>query len=130
LKHFNKLLHCLFYLLMAGCAWRLLPHDFPPWQTVYSYFREWKHDQTWLHINDQLREWVRLSDAREASPSAGSLDSQSVKTGALNADGIGYDASKKIKGRKRHQLVDTLGLLMLVVVTAANVTDDDGARAL
>ncbi len=126
----REVINAIFYLLMAGCAWRLLPHDLPPWQTVYSYFRDWKRDQTWLEVNDHLREWVRLTDAREASPSAASLDSQSVKTGGLIADQIGFDAGKNVKGRKRHQLVDTLGLVILVVVTAASVTDYDGARLL
>ncbi len=79
-------------------------------------------------INDQLRVWIRVSEARFPSPSAASLDSQSIKTGGLLADEIGYDGAKNIKGRKRHQLVDTLGLLILVVVTAANVTEYDGAR--
>jgi len=125
----RDIINALFYILSAGCAWRLLPHDLPPWQTVYYYFRIWNQDQTWLVINDQLREWIRISELRATSPSAASLDSQSVKTGGLIEDDIGYDGAKKIKGRKRHQIVDTLGLLILVVVTAASVTEYDGARA-
>ena len=125
----RDIINALFYILSAGCAWRLLPHDLPPWQTVYYYFRQWNQDQTWQGINDYLREGIRLTEAREASPSAACLDSQSVKTGGLLAQDIGFDGGKKIKGRKRHQLVDTLGLLMVVVVTAAHVTDYDGARA-
>ena len=124
----RDIINALFYLLSAGCAWRLLPHDLPPWQTVYYYFRQWNQDQTWQVINDSLREGIRLTEARAASPSAASLDSQSVKTGGLLEQDIGFDAGKKIKGRKRHQLVDTLGLLIVVVVTAANITDYEGAR--
>ena len=126
----RDIINALFYILSAGCAWRLLPHDLPPWQTVYYYFRCWNQDQTWQRINDHLREGIRLTESRDVSPSAACLDSQSVKTGGLLEQDIGYDGGKKIKGRKRHQLVDTLGLLILVVVTAANVTDYDGARTL
>ncbi len=125
----RDIINALFYILSAGCAWRLLPHDLPPWQTVYYYFRQWNQDQTWQEINDHLRQGIRLTEAREVSPSAACLDSQSVKTGGLLEQDIGFDGGKKIKGRKRHQLVDTLGLLMVVVVTAAHVTDYDGARA-
>ena len=125
----RDIINALFYILSAGCPWRLLPHDLPPWQTVYYYFRQWNQDQTWQGINDHLRQGIRLTAAREASPSAACLDSQSVKTGGLIEEDVGFDGGKKIKGRKRHQLVDTLGLLILVVVTAANVTDYDGARA-
>ncbi|MEM7346409.1 MAG: IS5 family transposase [Chloroflexota bacterium] len=125
----RDIINALFYILSAGCAWRLLPHDLPPWQTVYYYFRQWNQDQTWQMINDHLRQSIRLTESREASPSAACLDSQSVKTGGLLEEDIGFDGGKNIKGRKRHQLVDTLGLLILVVVTAANVTDYDGARA-
>lgn len=125
----REVINALFYILAAGCSWRLLPHEFPAWQTVYYYFRCWNRNQTWISINDQLREWIRISEARAASPSAASLDSQSVKTGGLIENDIGFDGAKKIKGRKRHQLVDTLGLLILVIVTAANVTEYDGARA-
>ena len=125
----RDIINALFYILSAGCAWRLLPHDLPPWQTVYYYFRQWNQDQTWQEINDHLREGIRLTEAREANPSAACLDSQSVKTGGLIEKDIGFDGGKKIKGRKRHQLVDTLGLLIVVVVTAANVTDYEGARA-
>ena len=125
----REVLNAIFYVLCAGCAWRMLPHDLPPWQTVYYYFRKCCKEGVWPQINDQFREWVRLSEGREANPSAAVVDSQSAKTGGLLATDIGYDAGKKIKGRKRFQLVDTLGLLMVVVVTAASVTEYDGARA-
>jgi transposase len=125
----REVINALLYLLAAGCAWRLLPHDLPPWGTVYSYFRYWNQQQVWADINDQMRQWVRVTELREQTPSAAILDSQSVKTGGLIDDDIGFDGGKNIKGRKRHQLVDPLGLLMLVVVTAANWTEYQGAKA-
>jgi transposase len=126
----REVINALLYILAAGCAWRLLPHDLPPWGTVYSYFRCWNQAQVWVEMNDQLRQWIRISELREASPSAAILDSQSVKTGGLIKDDIGFDGGKIIKGRKRHQLVDTLGLLILVVVSAANWTEYQGAKAI
>jgi transposase len=125
----REVINALLYILAAGCAWRLLPHDLPPWGTVYSYFRRWTQEQIWEDLNDQFRQWVRISELRELSPSAAVLDSQSVKTGGLIEHDIGFDGGKMIKGRKRHQLVDTLGFLMLVVVSAANVTEYEGAKA-
>ena len=127
-KHpLREILDAIFYLLRAGCAWRLLPHDFPPWKTVYHYFRLWRKDGTWEQINTALRIRLREADGREPEPSAAILDSQSVKTTSVK--GIrGYDAGKKVKGRKRHILVDTLGLLLTVVVHTANIQDRDGAK--
>jgi putative transposase len=105
----------------------MLPHDLPPWKTVYHYFRLWRQDGTWERINAALRQEVREAEGRDPEPSAAILDSQSVKT--TETPGIrGYDAGKKVNGRKRHILVDTLGLLLMVVVHAANVQDRDGAR--
>jgi len=127
-KHpLREILDAIFYLLRAGCAWRMLPHDFPPWKTVYHYFRLWRKEGTWEHINAALRTGLREADGREPEPSAAILDSQSVKT--TDVKGVrGYDAGKKVKGRKRHILVDTLGLLLVVVVHAANIQDRDGAK--
>ncbi|MBE9192529.1 IS5 family transposase [Gloeocapsopsis crepidinum LEGE 06123] len=118
----------IFYVLVAGCAWSLLPHDFPKWKTVYHYFRQWRLDGDWERIHEQLRQWMRATCNRHPSPSAAILDSQSVETATMIHLGVGYDAGKQVKGRKRHILVDTLGLLMVVVVTAANLPEREGAK--
>src|SRR5215208_3481661 len=98
----------ILYLLRTGCQWRLLPRDFPPWSTVHHYFRTWRLDGTWERINAVLRERIRLRGGRNPQPSAGILDTQSVKTTSVG--GVrGYDGAKKLSGRKRHLLVDTLG---------------------
>lgn len=126
----RAIINAIFYIVAAGCAWRLLPHDFPKWQTVYHYFRQWRLDGTWQRIHQRMVQWVRVSQGHDPAPSAASLDSQSVKTGNPMAIAIGIDGGKLVKGRKRHILVDTLGLILMVVVTAANVSDPQGARTL
>jgi putative transposase len=125
----RELLDAIFYVVRGGCAWRLLPHDFPPWQTAYHYFRLWRLDGTWETLHTALRETLRLRAGRDKAPSAAIIDSQSARTtekGGLR----GYDGAKKINGRKRHLLVDTTGLVMNAKVHPANLADRDGARML
>lgn len=124
----EAVVNAILYILCAGCAWRMLPHDFPRWKTVYHYFRQWRKDGTWQQIHERLRLWVRVSQNREPSPSEVIMDSQSVETATMVSKEVGYDSGKKIKGRKRHILIDTLGLLIIVVITAANVSEQAGAK--
>ena len=122
----REVLNALFDLNRSGCQWDMLPHDLPPKSTVYDYFQQWRDDGTWQRILDALRRKVRVAAGKEPSPSAGSIDSQTVKATEI-ADSRGYDGGKKINGRKRHIVVDTLGLLIVVLVTCASV--DDGTIA-
>jgi len=119
----------IMYLLRTGCSWRQLPKDFAPWPTVYFYFKRWRDDGSLDSLHDALRDQVRRAEGRDEQPTAAIIDAQSVKGAAtVGASSRGYDAGKKINGRKRHLVVDTVGLLLLVIVTTASVQDRDGAR--
>jgi putative transposase len=123
----RSVVDAIFYVNRTGVQWRYLPHDFPRWDVVYSYFRKWGKDGTWDALQRILREGVREAAGREATPSMACVDSQSVKGTECGGD-HGIDGHKKINGVKRHILVDTMGLLLAVVVTAASVTDARAAR--
>jgi len=125
----RQVVNGILYLLRSGCSWRMLPKDFPPYTTVHEYYRRWRKDGTVIRIHDALRRQVRAEAGRDPEPSAGVIDSQSAKTTEVGGE-HGYDAGKKINGRKRHLLVDTMGLVLVVVVHTANIQDRDGARLL
>ena len=126
---YRELLNGMFYVVRTACQWRNLPKDFAPWGTVYHYYRLWKRTKLWEQIHTHLREHLRQVAGRQRHASAGILDSQSVKS-TEGSDERGYDAGKKVNGRKRHVLVDTLGLVLLILVLPANIQDRDAARQL
>lgn len=125
----REIVNALFYLTSTGCQWRYLPKDFPDYHNVNYYFRKWTQDATLEKINTALRRKIRIADGRESEPSAAIIDSQSVKSTESGGD-VGIDGSKNIKGKKRHILVDTLGLLLIVLVTSASTSDTAAGETL
>jgi putative transposase len=124
----REVINAIAYVIKGGIQWRMLPREYPCWQSVYSYFRRWRQDGTWLRLHDRLRASARRAIGRHKHPTASCLDSQSVKTTeAASPETRGCDWHKRVKGRKRHVLTDTQGLLLRVAVTTANVQDKAGA---
>ena len=125
----REILDAIFYLLKSGCQWRLLPHDFPRWPTVYHCFRKWRIDGTWEGINRAIRERLRVRLKRDPQPGAGVVDSQSARNTAVGGEDRGYDGAKKVKGRKRHIVVGTEGFVLEVKVQSAKAMDHErGSR--
>ena len=125
----RRILDAILYILKGGVQWRLLPVSFPPWKTVYHVFRQWTFSNTWEALNARLRALVRADEGKRSRPTAAVLDSQSVKSDSHGGE-VGYDAAKRIKGRKRHLLVDTLGLLLGIEITPADAPERAGAQTL
>ena len=123
----RQILDAILYWCRTGCQWRYLPDCYPNWNTVYGVFRDWRVDGTWQRIHDHLRKMVRRKEGKNATPTAAIIDSQSIRS-AEGGELCGYDAAKRITGRKRHILVDTLGLVLLVVVHSADLQDYEGAH--
>ncbi len=126
----RHVLNAIFYVLRSGCAWRLLPREFPPWRAVYYWFRKWRIAGTFERLNSVLRERLRVRLGRNPHPSAGIVDSQSARTSGSGGEARGYDGGKKVRGRKRHLLVDTEGLVLKAKVHSAKVPDQDGIKLL
>jgi putative transposase len=130
LHSLRAILDAVFYVLKSGCPWRLLPREFPPWKTVYDWFRRWRIDGTWERLNAQLRERLRVRSGREPNPSAAIVDSQTAKTTGVGGNERGFDPAKGVEGRKRHLLVDTEGFVLKAKVHSAKVMDYEGIKPL
>jgi putative transposase len=126
----REILNAVFYVLKSGCQWRMLPCEFPPWKTVFHYFRRWRLDGTWERLNRKIRERLRVRLGRDPQPSAGIVDSQSAKTTGVGGEQRGFDGGKQVRGRKRHILLDTEGMVIEARVHSAKVPDQDGIRRL
>ena len=124
----RRIINAILYLIRTGCQWRYLPKTFPKWKTVYTNFRRWRENGTWRKMHDALCRLVRKKQGKKPTPSVGIIDSCSVRTVEVGGEQRGYDAAKNVSGRKRHIIVDTLGLIMAIVVHAANIQDQDGAK--
>ncbi|MBB5935576.1 transposase [Streptomyces zagrosensis] len=120
-------LDSVFYVLRSGCQWRMLPLDLMPWDAAHRWFTTWRRDGTWDRVHGELRSWVRIAAGRDREPSAAVIDAQSIKT-SEGGEARGFDAGKRTTGRKRHVIVDTMGLLLVVAVTSASVQDRAGGR--
>src|SRR5438128_5225781 len=125
----RRVINGIFYVNKTGCQWRMIPQDVGNGHTIYGYFRRWRREGVWARVMDTLHHWERQGQGRLPEPSAGCADSQSIKTATQGTD-VGFDGNKKVKGRKRHILVDTLGLIVAVVVTSASADDRVGLMAL
>lgn len=123
----RRVIDAILYVLRTGCAWRMVPHDLVPWDVAYRWFTHWTAAGVWHHIHEELRDRVREADGRDPDPTAAVLDAQSVKS-AEGGEEIGYDAGKRVRGRKRHLLVDTNGLVLKTVVHSASIQDRHGAK--
>jgi putative transposase len=124
----RRIINAIWYLARTGCQWRYLPKSFPNWKTVYTVFRRFREAGIWQKIHDALCRLTRKKQGKKVTPSAGIIDSQSVDTTEVGGDARGYDAAKNVSGRKRHIIVDTLGLIMAVVIHAADIQDQHGAK--
>jgi putative transposase len=129
IRPLRSIIDAIFYVNKGGISWRMMPSDLPPWQTVYYYYRQWRQNGFWQWLHDFLYVKVRRKHGKASSPSVGIMDSQSVKTCQMGGQ-RGYDPAKRIKGRKRHLLVDTLGLLMVLIVHRADIDERQGAKYL